>query len=191
MRRRGSIVLCVLVLASCARDEPAGRFRAAGTLIHDGLGPDDKAGWATELEILRSAAVLDEVHRALAARGSAPAPDLLRRGVTAKRRADSRVIEVAVSLDDRALAQAACNLVLSTYVERRLHGQPDQGRRAADALARELDQLRPALDVDGGDARAARAAYDRKLAQLRERELSAASVRTDVRLLDGCRADPR
>jgi hypothetical protein len=189
--RPRALAIVLVLAAACGDDDesPArGRFRAVGTMIHDGLAGDDRAAWATELEILRSQRLLEHAVEDL--RLPTERVDEVRRGLRAKRRADSRVLEVAVSSDDRELAHAACNGVLDAYLERSVGMRVEDAARSEKALAAELDRLRADITAsasDGGpEDPAAVARYEKALARYQEVTLARTELRSDVRLLDRC-----
>jgi uncharacterized protein involved in exopolysaccharide biosynthesis len=180
--------LTIVAILAAACGSPPPRHHAAGTLIMNGLADEDRAGWATELEILRSRALVDDVVRELAAHGVTVDGETLRRGVTARRVKDSRVIEVAVALPDRPLAIDACNTLMQRYFSRHREGLLAPQLAQRDALSAELDRLRAQLAAsDAGEDPAVLAQYERTLGRLQALELSAAAPANDVLLLDACR----
>lgn len=183
MRNLGALVCATLACAGCereARQPPRPAFRAVGTLILDGIAPDD-AAWATELELIRSQRLLAAVSRRLAERGPAPELEPLRRGLTATRRGESRVIEVSLAHDEGPLAETACNLVLEAYIELRIAADRDATLEAAAAHADELDQLERS-SPPGSPARL----QHEKAVHLAEQQLADRAPRRDVRVLDRC-----
>lgn len=192
MRSRLLVLVVATVTAvaavACQRKQrgPEGRFRAAGTLVLDGLAADDTAGWGTEAKILVSrAAILDVVER-LRRNGTELDPELLRRGATARRVPDSRIIELSVRLDDATLAAATCNMLLETYLDRRLF----RARAGADMrqkqLVEQLDELRAARSGDAGLDPVAEELYRTTLGRLAEAQLASRTTQRDGYLLDPC-----
>ncbi len=193
MRRAWWLILLTVPLAACSkhkRDEP--RFRSTGTLIHEGLQDNDTAGWDTELEILKSYALLEEVARELERQGRKVTAEALAPGVSAKRRAGSRVIEVTVGNDDDFLAAATCNLVLELYITRRRSLALQDVMMREKVLVEEVDALAAQLRADGGTPAIAER-FERQQRRLDELQLerNEATFRTDVRPLDHCRTTGR
>jgi len=174
--------------AACQRTRraPEGRFRAVGTVVLDGVAADDRAGWGTEAEILVSRAAILEVIEKLRLNHTELDPELLRRGASARRRPDTRILELTVRLDDARLATVACNLLLDGYLDRRLgraHASMDDLERQ---LSNQLDGLRAALGADAGPDPVADQLYRTTLARLAEVQLSARAIERDAHVLDAC-----
>lgn len=203
--RRWLILTIVLALPACKRESrdgrhdarsaasaasaPTGRFRATGTLIHDGLAADDTAAWSTEIEIMKSNVILELVGRDLERDGIKPPLDRIRQNLAVKRRADSRIIEVSVWLDDDRLAQATCNLVLSKYFDYRRESRLYPLLEEEQVLSAHVDELKRQLDKGDDDPatrKARNADFQRKLDRLAELRLQRDMQKSDVRLLDRC-----
>lgn len=179
------LLLLALALAACKAEPP--RHRATGTLVRSGVDADDQARWATELALLRSGAVLDDVVRALSERGVTLTADELRRGVSARRVKDARLIEVSVALADRLLAREACNQLQQSYLARRLDGAGAVSATERKAAMTAVDELRAQLVASDGKDPAMAAKYDLAVQRARELELSRGELRNDVLILDACR----
>ena len=183
-----TITVTAVAAVACQRKQrgPEGRFRAAGTLVLDGLAADDTTGWGTEAKILVSRpAILDAVER-LRRNGTELDPELLGRRATARRVPDSRILELSVRLDDAAVAVATCNMLLEAYLERRRV----RARAGADMrqkqLVEQLDELRAARSGDAGLDPVAEELYRTTLGRLAEAQLASRTTQRDGHLLDPC-----
>lgn len=185
--RRWLGLAAAIACAACGDDgELPGKYRATGTLIHDGLADEDRAGWATEIEILKSGQLREEVLREVDPAERVRLEATLRRGLAVKRRASSRLIEVSVGADDAAVASGLCNELMRTYVEYRLtqHLMPLDAKRKA--LAQRLDELQAELAKGPTEPPALVKEYEATVGRLRELEISSMVPKNDVRLLDPC-----
>lgn len=182
------VVVAAVVAVACQRKQrrPEGRFRAVGTIVLDGLAADDTAGWGTEAEVLVSRAVILDVVEELRRNGTELDPELLRRAASARRRPDTRILELTVRLDDARLAADTCNMLLETYLDRRFF----RARAGADMrqkqLVAQLDELEAARRADAGRDPVTDELYRTTVSRLAEVELSARTMERDGHLLDAC-----
>jgi hypothetical protein len=151
------------VLACSKASEPAAR----GSLVFEPQ-PEATASvfLATEAEVIRSASLREHIQQDLHTEIAADA-------IVVTRTPDSMILEVAVRDADPRRAAELCNAVLRGYIDRRRESANIEIVTAQQALAAELDR-HPA------DARLQE--------RMKELELARSMLKSDVRVLDACRA---
>jgi hypothetical protein len=153
--------------AACS-GEPTPKYLAVGTLVHDALADDDRAGWAKEIEIAKSLGA-KEGH-----------------AVSVKRRTGSRLIEVSVRDDDGKKAQEVCNRVLRAYVDDQVRGaqgpQEDERKR----LQARLEELEAILRKGPTEPPEVVKEFQTTLRRLQEIGMSDTGHRINVQIVDPC-----
>lgn len=115
--------------------------------------PRDSSAIDSEIELLRSSALLDELAEALglmeggASAGAANVAGDLMGAISVRRRGLTYVIEITASSTDPARAQLIANTYADVYVASQVNARVDTAQRANSWLSRRLAELREDVQI--------------------------------------------